>query len=252
MTVTSVYADQHAGFAVRRGRGNLGAVHCNDGAAYYPTETAIYFGGMDPGTPYMHQVRVDGLTAGTMYKLQRHARRNTTTMLLPHHPGAELQRSLLVYADSETEPDRPASSSLMHHDGKYCDSTRRRGNRNNLQMMTSRAEIPISSRSRAIVEAGNGTTRLGRVLEAQRRHVQATSPATCRSCPPWEIMRITPATTGAADPTPPRWPMPPPALSHTSRRGQRLGQPAVGPVLPGGLRPDHVHHAGQQQRPAQR
>ena len=122
--------------------------------AYYPTEITKYFGGVDPGTPYMHRVRVDGLTAGTTYNYSVTQGATTHNASFRTAPGANSNVRFLVYADSETEPESTGKfEPYGTTSGKYWfDQTQ--GYRNNLQMMTSRNPDFIAIAG-DLVEAGN-------------------------------------------------------------------------------------------------
>ncbi len=73
--------------------------------AYHPDEINNHFGGVDPGTPYIHRIRVTGLEPGTTYSYTVHQGRSIAQGTLKTAPGKGSSVKFVVYADSETEPE---------------------------------------------------------------------------------------------------------------------------------------------------
>ena len=60
--------------------------------------------GPDPGTPYLHQVRLTGLSPGAVYDYT--VTQGATAISAEFHtPSANQSVRFLVYGDSETEPE---------------------------------------------------------------------------------------------------------------------------------------------------
>ncbi|MCX7428101.1 MAG: metallophosphoesterase [Planctomycetia bacterium] len=126
--------------------------------AYYPTEITKYFGGVNPGTPYMHRVRVNGLTAGTTYNYSVTQGATTYNAAFRTAPTANSSVRFLVYGDSETEPESTGvkvacSEPYGNWDRPYwLDQTE--GYRINLQTMKARNPDFIAIAG-DLVESGN-------------------------------------------------------------------------------------------------
>ncbi|MBL0715891.1 MAG: metallophosphoesterase, partial [Desulfosarcina sp.] len=76
-----------------------------DKLAYHPDEISKHFGGVDPGTPYLHRVRVDGLSPGTTYDYTVRQVDSAFTGTMKTAPRRNSDVRFIVYADSETEPE---------------------------------------------------------------------------------------------------------------------------------------------------
>ncbi len=109
--------------------------------AYHQAEVSSLPGGKNPGTPYLHRIRIEQLKPGTRYTYtvkqgsEKYSREFRTT------PSADSSIRFIVYADSETEPEstnKPAKWPVPFgaKDRKYVvDQTE--GYRQNLKIMKS-------------------------------------------------------------------------------------------------------------------
>lgn len=111
MTVTWLTTSDQAGTIIVDGVGTFTSspVLAED-LSYYPTEITNYFDGEDPGTPYLHRVRIEGLTAGTTYTYKVTQGDTTYTNTLKTAPAEDGDVRFIVYADSETEPESTGKS----------------------------------------------------------------------------------------------------------------------------------------------
>lgn len=129
-----------------------------DELAYHPDEISKHFGGVDPGTPYLHRVRVDGLSTGTTYNYTVRQLDSVFTGTMKTAPQRNSGVRFIVYADSETEPEstgktRRCSEPYGDYDRKYwLDQTD--GYAINIQVMESRNPDFIAIAG-DLVESGN-------------------------------------------------------------------------------------------------
>lgn len=105
-------------------------------------------GGPHPALPYMHSVRISGLTASTSYNYSVNQNGSVHSSTLTTAVGSNQAVRFMVFADSETEPEStgsrvtwPAPAGVtrpaMYNDGKYfVDQTT--GFKNNLNVIASR------------------------------------------------------------------------------------------------------------------
>ncbi|MBL4902207.1 MAG: NAD nucleotidase [Desulfocapsa sp.] len=126
--------------------------------AYHPTEIEKYFNENDPGAPYLHRVRIEGLTAGTSYDYTVHQGSSSYIGTLKTAPERGVDIRFIVYADSETEPEstgktRRCSAPYGDFDRQYwLDQTE--GYAINIQAMATRKPDFIGIVG-DLVEAGN-------------------------------------------------------------------------------------------------
>lgn len=73
--------------------------------AYHPNEVPSLPGGVDPGPPYKHSLRVTGLTAGTQYDYTVTQGGNTFNSHFRTVPESDSSVRFVIYSDSETEPE---------------------------------------------------------------------------------------------------------------------------------------------------
>ena len=73
--------------------------------AFHPDEVALLPGGIDPGAPYQHRIRVTGLQAGTSYNYTVTQGNETFNGTFKTIPDASSSVRFVVYGDSETEPE---------------------------------------------------------------------------------------------------------------------------------------------------
>ncbi|MGE0378472.1 MAG: GEVED domain-containing protein, partial [Planctomycetaceae bacterium] len=73
--------------------------------AYHPAEVPLLPGGVDPGAPYKHSIRVGGLNAGTQYDYTVIQGANTYNRHFQTSPADNSSVRFIVYGDSETEPE---------------------------------------------------------------------------------------------------------------------------------------------------
>ncbi len=73
--------------------------------AYHANEVPLLPGGIDPGPPYKHNIRVTGLTAGTTYDYTVIQGAETYNSNFRTSPTANSSVRFVVYGDSETEPE---------------------------------------------------------------------------------------------------------------------------------------------------
>jgi len=76
-----------------------------DALAYHPAEALRIAGCPNPAVPWLHEVRIDGLEAGTTYhyRVEQDNERAEGVFKTPANDGSPLR--FIVYADSETEPE---------------------------------------------------------------------------------------------------------------------------------------------------
>lgn len=129
-----------------------------DDLAYHPTEITKFFGGVDPGTPYLHRVRVTGLSQGTSYDYTVTQKTSTFNSAFKTAPAACSSVRFMVYADSETEPESTGKTSRWSE--PYGDKNRQYvvdqtvGYQENIKVMQSRKPDFIGIAG-DIVESGN-------------------------------------------------------------------------------------------------
>ncbi len=73
--------------------------------AYHANEVPSLPGGIDPGAPYKHSLRVTGLTAGTTYDYSVAQSGGTFNSHFETSPTDNSSVRFIVYGDSETEPE---------------------------------------------------------------------------------------------------------------------------------------------------
>ncbi len=73
--------------------------------AYHPNEVPLLPGGIDPGPPYKHSIRVTGLSTGTTYDYTVVQGADTFNSSFRTSPTANSSVRFIVYGDSETEPE---------------------------------------------------------------------------------------------------------------------------------------------------
>ncbi|MEZ6053092.1 MAG: metallophosphoesterase family protein [Planctomycetaceae bacterium] len=78
--------------------------------AYHANEVPLLPGGIDPGAPYKHSIRVTGLTAGTTYDYTVAQAGGTYASHFRTSPNATSSVRFIVYGDSETEPESTGAS----------------------------------------------------------------------------------------------------------------------------------------------
>ncbi len=159
ITVTWLSESNQAGSITVPGVGTFSSspVLASD-LAYYSTEITKYYDGTDPGTPYLHRVVVEGLSAGTTYTYTVTQGDSTYSSTMKTAPLADGDVRFIVYADSETEPEstgktRRCSEPYGDYDRQYwLDQTD--GYKINIQTMEDRNPDFIAIAG-DIVEAGN-------------------------------------------------------------------------------------------------
>ncbi|HPB30382.1 MAG TPA: metallophosphoesterase, partial [Candidatus Sumerlaeota bacterium] len=73
--------------------------------AYLAGEIPLLPGGIDPGPPYKHQIRLKGLSPDTRYDYRVNQGASETTGTFKTSPAGLAPVRFIVYADSETEPE---------------------------------------------------------------------------------------------------------------------------------------------------
>lgn len=73
--------------------------------AYAPQEVSLLPGGVDPGSPYKHRIRVTGLQPGTTYSYTVHQGAETFVGQFKTIPTPDTAVRFVVYGDPETEPE---------------------------------------------------------------------------------------------------------------------------------------------------
>lgn len=159
MTVIWLSETQESGSVEVAGIGTFTSIPVLAGElAYHPDEISNHFNGNDPGTPYLHRVRINGLSAGTTYDYTVRQGDSAYTGTMKTAPERNSDVRFIVYADSETEPEstdktRRCSEPYGDYDRQYwLDQTD--GYSINIKAMESRDPDFIAIAG-DIVESGN-------------------------------------------------------------------------------------------------
>ena len=126
--------------------------------AYYPTEVTNHFGGVDPGPPYLHRIRVGSLSPGASYNYTVTQDGTPFVSSFQTAPPADASVRFIVYADSETEPE--STGTTRRWSEPYGDWNRQylvdqtTGYAQNINVMASRSPDFIAIAG-DIVESGN-------------------------------------------------------------------------------------------------
>jgi len=118
-----------------------------DALVYQAAEIPKLPGGVDPGAPWKHRVRLTGLTPGAhySYRVAQDSSEATGTLRAAPAPDAPRPIRFLVFADSETEPESTTAAAVAWPDPADGSSARRYlvnqtvGFQENVRVMLSRA-----------------------------------------------------------------------------------------------------------------
>ncbi|MCA9097233.1 MAG: metallophosphoesterase family protein, partial [Planctomycetaceae bacterium] len=111
--------------------------------AFHPDEVALLPGGIDPGVPYQHRIRVTGLQAGTSYNYTVTQGNETFNGTFKTIPDASSSVRFVVYGDSETEPE--STGTAVNWDVPFSSASRQyvvdqtEGYKQNLNVIESRS-----------------------------------------------------------------------------------------------------------------